>query len=95
MKYSFVETVSDGKDDMPYKYRRIREGPRSVKTGYYTLICKLKSEYHMSQSQAEGAVVLTANYLEEIGKFSNLIKSLIKYMYSITDSISWKFWKTW
>ena len=46
---------------MPYKYQYIRDGARSVRKEYYTLISKMRSELHMSQAQAEGAVVHTAN----------------------------------
>ena len=63
LRYEFVETPIDIEDDMPHKYQFIRDGARLVRKEYYTLICKMISELHMSQAQAEGAVVNTANEL--------------------------------
>ena len=48
---------------MPQQYRFIRDGPRSVRKEYYVLVQKLASKLHTSQTQAEGAIVETANNL--------------------------------
>ena len=50
-------------NDMPHKYRYIRSGLRSVRPEFYTCVHKLKSMYHMSQRQAEAAVVEVGNCL--------------------------------
>ena len=66
MKYQYLEesTLKNSDiDDMPYRFRHIRNGLRSVRPEIYTLMVKLKSKYHMSQQQAEAAITETANSL--------------------------------
>ena len=66
MKYQYMEesTLKNSDiDDMPYRFRHIRNGLRSVRPEIYTLMVKLKSKYHMSQQQAEAAITETANSL--------------------------------
>ena len=53
----------EASDEMPERYRHIRLGPRTVRPEVYETIDKLKSSYHMSQSQAEAAVIETGNKL--------------------------------
>ena len=62
-KYEYINTPVNENDEMPEQYRYIRDGPRSVKKEYYVLLQKLMSQLHMSQAQAEGAIVATANDL--------------------------------
>ena len=62
--YDYEYIVYSEDDDMPYKYRHIRKyGQRSVKNEYYVLMHKLKSELHMSENQAQGAICAVANIL--------------------------------
>ena len=35
--YASVNEVDDLEDDLPYKYRYIRTGPRSIRPEYYTV----------------------------------------------------------
>ena len=62
-KYDYVVAPENTNDDMPYRYRHLRSGLRSVRPDVYSLILKFKSKYHMSQHQAEAAVIETGNYL--------------------------------
>ena len=62
-KYDYVVAPENTNDDMPYRYRHLRSGLRSVRPEVYSLILKFKSKYHMSQHQAEAAVIETGNYL--------------------------------
>ncbi len=48
-------------DDLPQKYCHIRVGVRNVRPEYYETVDKLKSCFHMSQAQAEAAVVIVGN----------------------------------
>ncbi len=59
----------DPNDELPVKYRHIREGMRSVKPEYYSTIHTLKSEYHLSERQAQGAICTVANNLFGRRKF--------------------------
>ena len=63
LRYDYVDTLINENEDMPKQYRFIRDGPRSVRKEYYVLVQKLTSQLHMSQTQAEGAIVATANDL--------------------------------
>jgi len=63
-KYEYVKVFSDEVDDnLPSQYRHIRLSQRSVRPEVYTLMHKLKSTYHMSQRQCEGAIIEVANNL--------------------------------
>ena len=63
-KYQFNSTLLDEpSDDMPYRFRHIRHGPHSVRPEYYLLTHQLKSELHMSEAQAQGAIIAVANTL--------------------------------
>ena len=62
-KYEYTVTPGSADDDMPTRFRFLRKGQRSVRPEVYALMLKLKSSYHMSQEQAEAAIVETGNYL--------------------------------
>ena len=68
-KRRFVENLDNAEDDLPYKYRHIREGPRSVKDEVYQVITILQSKFHLSNRQAEGAIITVANKLFGREKF--------------------------
>ena len=52
---------SNASSSMPEEYRHVRCSMRKVRPEYYEVVDKLKSCFHMSQNQAEAAVVETAN----------------------------------
>ena len=62
-KYEYVP--HDENDDMPIRFRNLRDGLRKVRPEVYALMLKLKSKHHMSQDQAKAAIVETGNYLFE------------------------------
>ena len=65
-KYEYVGASCSTKhdtDDMPRRLQHIRNSPRFVRPEVYKLMLKLKNKYHLSQQQAEAAIVETANYL--------------------------------
>ena len=51
------------KDDIPSKYRHLRRSERKVKNEVYETIDELKSVYHMSENQAEAAIICVGNKL--------------------------------
>ena len=62
--YAYSSSMLDDQDDdMPYKYRHIRTGLRSVRKEYYVLAERLKAELHMSEKQVQGSIIATANML--------------------------------
>lgn len=62
-KYDFNFVNNKSSDDLPFKYRHIRDGLRSVKPEIYFVISKLSSDFHMSQNQIEGSIITIANEL--------------------------------
>ena len=62
-KYIFNSTLDSENDPLPYQFRHIRSGPRSVRPEYYVLTHKLKSQYHMSETQVQGSILSTFNIL--------------------------------
>lgn len=62
-KYEFNNVIDSTDDELPFKYRHIRDGPRSVRPEIYFVISKLSSVYHMSEAQIEGSIVTIANEL--------------------------------
>ena len=52
---------SNASSSMPEEYQHVRCSMRKVRPEYYEVVDKLKSCFHMSQNQAEAAVVETAN----------------------------------
>ena len=68
-KYDFKEVIDHKDDPLPYEFRHIRDGLRSVKPKYYRLIHKFKSRYHMSEKQAQAAVIETINDLTDREKY--------------------------
>ena len=63
-KYEFrdVEKTQDH-DEIPPSLRNLRSSLRTVRPEVYEAISNLKSRYHMSQYQAEGAVIEVGNKL--------------------------------
>ena len=68
-KYDFKEVIDHKDDPLPYEFRHIRNGLRSVKLTYYSQVHKLKSKYHMSEKQAQAAVIETINDLTDREKY--------------------------
>ena len=66
--YQFNDTLDFTTDEMPHKFRHIRQGPRSVKPEINKVANILSATYHMSQSQVQGAIVTVAN--EQFGRKS-------------------------
>ena len=63
-KYQFNSIMLDDQsDDMPFRFRHIQSGLRSVRPEYYKLTHKLKSELHLSEAQVQGAIISVANIL--------------------------------
>ena len=61
-KYQFNGSILDDKsDDMPFRFHHIHSGLWSVRQEYYKLTHKLKSELHLSEAQAQGAIISVAN----------------------------------
>ena len=73
-RYVFVNEVDDPEDDLPYKYRHIRTGQQSIRPEYYTVKSILQSEYHMSDHQSDGAIIVVANHLFGRKKYGELKK---------------------
>ena len=48
-------------DDMPERYRHVRDSLRKVRPELYETVDNLKSSYHMSENQAAAAVVTVGN----------------------------------
>ena len=61
-KYRF-EFVDDEDDEMPVGMRHLRSSMRNVRPEVYSLMTVLKSKFHMSQTQAEAAIVHVGNML--------------------------------
>ena len=62
-KYQYSSTTDYPEDEFPAKFRHVRNGPRSVRPEIYMLINKLSSEFHMSRTQIEAAIINTSNIL--------------------------------
>ena len=62
-KYDFSEVIDDKDDNLPFAYRHIRNGERSVKKEIYIVMSTLSSVYHMSRNQIEGSIITIANEL--------------------------------
>lgn len=60
---SYNAVIQSKNDDMPLKYRHVRDGERKVKNEYKLLVHKLKAEYHLSERQCQGAITNVANIL--------------------------------
>ena len=59
--YEYIPLHEDENDDMPFKYRHVRHGLRSVRPEIYEAAHTLNAKYHMSRRQIEGAFI-------EVGK---------------------------
>ena len=62
-KRKFSDEKISQTDLMPEAWRHIRKSERIIKPEYYKAVDTLKSKYHCSNSQAEAAVIITANTL--------------------------------
>ena len=62
-KYDFNFVNIKSSDDLPFKYRHIRDGLLNLKPEIYFVISKLSSDFHMSQNQIEGSIITIANEL--------------------------------
>ena len=62
-KYEYLETLDDGDDGIPLEMRNIRSSMRTVRPEVYKVMTVLKSKHHMSQPQAEAAIVYVGNIL--------------------------------
>ena len=67
-KYSYRELIDNSNDELPFKFRHVC-GLRSVKPEYYVAINRMKSECHMSEHQAQGAVCIIMNEMLERKSF--------------------------
>lgn len=56
-----TDTVTQKDDELPRRYQHIRESIRKVRPEFYETVDKLKSCYHMSECQAESAVIAVGN----------------------------------
>lgn len=63
VKYQYVCVEEDADDEIPIKYRHVRNGARSVSPELYELMHVLQSQFHVSKNQVEGSIINVANYL--------------------------------
>ena len=82
-KRKFIEIIDDPKDDLPFQYRHIRHGPHKTRSEVYEVMTHLKTYYHMSQRQAEGAIVTVANGLFGRDKFGPWTQHSPKEPYTV------------
>ena len=62
-KYDYQQEINTNDNELPFKYRHLRSSLQDVRPEVYQVIAKMKSKYHMSQVQAEGAIVEVGNIL--------------------------------
>ena len=62
-KRKFEHVLDSSEDDLPFVYRHVRNGPRSVRPEIYEVIIYLESKYHLSHRQAIAAITTVANKL--------------------------------
>ena len=62
-KYDYIESFDDSDDEIPHHMRNLRSSLRSVRPEVYKVMTLLKSKFHMSQPQAEAAIVYVGNHL--------------------------------
>ena len=62
-KSKFEYNFDNVNDEMPVRFRHVRESERSVRPEIYVLMNKLSSELHMSKNQIEGSILHVANLL--------------------------------
>ena len=56
-KYSYYDVEDDPDDDLPYKYRHMRQGLQGRRPEYYVAMNRMKAEHHMSEDQAQGRFI--------------------------------------
>ena len=62
----------DDQSDMPFRFCHNQNGIQSVMPEYYKLTDKMKTELHLSEVQAQGAIISVANILfgrQEFGEW--------------------------
>ena len=77
-KYAYSEVLDHPDDDLALRYRHIRSGPRTVKSEFYLVKSILQSQYHMSDEQSDGAIMVVANYLfgrKEFGEWKPYVQN--------------------
>ena len=62
-KSKFEYNFDNVNDEMPVRFRHVRESERSVRPEIHVLMNKLSSELHMSKNQIEGSILHVANLL--------------------------------
>ena len=62
-KGSYKPCVEVDNDPLPKQYRYLRISERVVRPEVYMVLTELKSKYHMSESQAEGAIIVIGKWL--------------------------------
>ena len=55
------DSVTQQNDQLPLEYQHVRQSIRKVRPEFYETVDMLRSKYHMSQTQALGAVVSVGN----------------------------------
>lgn len=71
-KYEWIDILDHPEDDLPYQYRHVRSGLRSVREEIDMVAMELASVCHMSKSQIESSICIIANRLfgrEKYGKW--------------------------
>jgi hypothetical protein len=61
LRLSSTATITQSGDELPLQFQHIRESIRKVRPEFYETVDKLKSCYHMSEAQAEAAVITVGN----------------------------------
>lgn len=67
--YSFTKVLDDPKDDLPQRFRHIRDGLHGVNPSYYVAMNRMKAELHMSEEQAQGSVCIIFNEMLDRKKY--------------------------
>ena len=57
----FSKYIGGNSDSIPEEFQYVRYGDRSVRPELYSVMYKLSSKYHMSNSQIEGSIITIAN----------------------------------
>ena len=56
-RYEFSPSIPTTDDDMPVRYRHVRDGMRKVRPEIYQLAAELESDLHMSRTQLRNQFV--------------------------------------
>ena len=74
----------DDNENLLSKYRYIRHGLCSVTPDYYSTVHQLKSEFHMSETQAQGAICTGCKWKHQqiqIHHQTNVIQEGLRHMW--------------